>query len=174
MMEEYTHLDVNTIEVLVPGCLGIFNQLDNPESVTHIDSIKLQPGSRIYVIPPGGGPEDIEIERLEIYKQQLDMSLTGEPVIRFYAAMVKLLEQNGAENFISTKVMHDDDGFEITVQRINGKDSPAEKIQRLEAARKQIHALASSCSGLLRVAEDAGDLDEVISLLNEIRDLTGV
>ena len=172
LVKEYAYLDENTIEVLVPGCLGIFNQLYDEESVTHIDSIKLRPGSRIYVVSPGEGSEDVEIARMEFYKGQIDMDLTGETVLRFYAALVKFLEQNGAENFITTTVTRNDEGFEITVRRLNAKDTPAEKIRRLEAARKQIHALASSCTGLLRVAEDAGDLDEVISLLKVIRELT--
>lgn len=171
-MKEYTCLDEDTIEVLVPGCLGIFNQLDDPESVTHIDSIKLRPGSRIYVAHPDDGSVDIRIARMEFYKGQIDMDLTGESVLRFYAALIKLLEQNGAENFITSTVTRNDEGFEITVCRLNGRDSPAQKIQRLEVAKKQINALASSCTGLLRVAEDAGDLDEVISLLKEIRELT--
>ena len=111
--------------------------------------------------------EQIMIENLSLYRGQIDMSLSGEPVKRFYASLLDLLETNGAENFMTTEITYRGGGFAITVERLNGKDSPVKKIQRYKAAIEQVRQKLGVCRGLLCVATDEGDIADVINLLGE-------
>lgn len=111
--------------------------------------------------------EQVMIEDLSVYRGQINMSLNGEPVKRFYAGLLDLLEVNGAENFLTAEITYKGEGFVIAVERLNGKDSPVKKLKRYEAATNDVYRRLAACRGLLTVATDAGDLDEVIGLLGE-------
>lgn len=111
--------------------------------------------------------EQIMIEDLSVYRGQINMNLSGEPVKRFYAALLDLLETNGAENFLTTEIAYKGEGFVITVERLNGKDSPVKKIQRYEEMSNQVKTKLNTCRGLLCVVENDQDINEVIDLLGE-------
>jgi hypothetical protein len=89
-----------------------------------------------------GKTEEVMLEKVEMDRNKIDMSLSGEPVKRFFAALTNLLETNGAQNFLTTEVEYQGKGYAITVEKLHGADSPAQKIRRLEQglaeARKTI------------------------------------
>lgn len=104
------------------------------------------------------GSEELTLERLEVDRHgKIDMSLSGEPAKRFFAALANLLEANDAQNFLRTvwrwtpdpkQYREDDDiaeGYAITVEKLHGADGPALKIRRLEQelaeARDKIQAI---------------------------------
>jgi len=84
--------------------------------------------------------KELMLESLNIEDEGIDMKLSGEPAKMFMISLVEFFKQNGGENYI-TLVVEDNSGkYAITIENCNGKDTPSEKIARLE---KEIENLKS-------------------------------
>lgn len=76
--------------------------------------------------------KELMVESMEFQNGQLNMELSGEPMRKFYAILLKMFEDNKCENFLTVTVEHNSMKYAITIQNCNGTLTPAEKILKLE------------------------------------------
>lgn len=84
--------------------------------------------------------EDLMIESMEFSSGKLSMGMTGELARNFYALLIQLFRDSGAENFLTVTVEHQLDKFEITIRDCSGVKTPAEKINELKREIEQLRA----------------------------------
>jgi len=76
--------------------------------------------------------EELMIESMEFSSGKLSMGMTGDLAKHFYALLLQLFRDSGADNFLTITVEHKLQKFEITIRDCDGNKTPAEKINELE------------------------------------------
>jgi hypothetical protein len=82
--------------------------------------------------------DELMLRNMKYDENGLEMSLSGEPAKLFLRMLVDLFEQNGGENFLTMTIHNQDKKYEITIVNQNGKDTPAEKVERLQKEIEQL------------------------------------
>lgn len=84
------------------------------------------------ILIPGGS--EVMVHELHFVDGKIDMRISGMPAKLFMFYLIQLFEQNGGKNFLTSTIADNRTGkkYEITVRDCTGKESPAEKITRLE------------------------------------------
>jgi hypothetical protein len=89
--------------------------------------------------------EDILLKEMHYDENGLQFGLSGDATKHFYCSLVSLFRSCGGENFLTTTVSYKLSKYEITIVNLNGKDSPAEKLQRqaeeIAALKKELEEL---------------------------------
>lgn len=91
--------------------------------------------------------EDVYIESAYMSPEHYNLSLRGKGAMLVIGQLIHIFRESGGKNFLTnTLVMTLPDNktqecFELTIQKVEGKDSPAQKIERQV---KQIEALKTA------------------------------
>lgn len=98
--------------------------------------------------PASGSPDEnkIEHDELSLHEMHYDtnglvISLSGEPTRQFMAHIIRFFESVHAKNFLALTVENTTHRYSITIENLNGSDSPAGKIERLRAENKRLKAI---------------------------------
>lgn len=89
--------------------------------------------------------KELMLHEMSLENGSLDMKLSGEPAKAFMAALIKLFKDNGGINFLETTALWSGDKYSISIINCNGKDTPGEKLNRLQ---QEIKDLNSQCDAL--------------------------
>lgn len=82
--------------------------------------------------------EDLMLHELNIADGKLDMRLSGDTAKLFMIMLVNLFEQNGGKNFLTTTLEGKGKRYGITITNLDGEDSPAERLNRLETLNREL------------------------------------
>jgi hypothetical protein len=83
---------------------------------------------------------DVYIESAHLEPGHYDMRLRGKGAMLLAGQIIKMFRDSGGENFLTNTMAYEfgdpvtRELYELTVQKVDGEDSPAQKIQRLQSA----------------------------------------
>ena len=84
---------------------------------------------------------ELKVQEMHFDHNGLTVSLTGEPTKLFMAYIIQLFESAHAENFLTFTVENTAHRYAITIQNLNGSDSPAEMIAHLKSKNERLRAI---------------------------------
>jgi hypothetical protein len=88
--------------------------------------------------------KEIYIESIHADPGYYNLSLRGKGAMLIVGQLIQIFRESGGKNFLTnTLQLTLPDGktqelFELTIQKVDGEDSPAMKIERLEKENKQL------------------------------------
>ena len=111
--------------------------------------------------------QELLLHGMSIEDGAVNMKLGGEPANLFMGMLVGFFEENGGENFLTTTIQSPLKRYEITIRNLDGIDSPAEKLGRIEEEKHELHAVLSRLQAYL-------DFSKPVESSIEFEDITGI
>ena len=81
--------------------------------------------------------KDLTIHKLHDYNG-LGVTISGESAFLLTGYLIKLLKDTGGKNFLTWTVNKGNDKYAVTIENLNGSESPAEIISRLTAENAEL------------------------------------
>ncbi len=111
--------------------------------------------------------QELYVHEMNVENGALNMKLGGEPAKFFMMMLIGFFEENGGENFLTTTVENQAKRYEITIRNLNGQDSPAEKVARIQKENDELHAVLAKLQTYLdfsKPVESSLDLEDSIGV----------
>lgn len=88
--------------------------------------------------------ENINVHSINMDDNGMNMAVSGEAAKYFMITLIKFFENNDGENFLTLTVQKKDKKHELTMRDARGRDTPVERLQRLE---EEVEWLRKHCEG---------------------------
>ena len=88
----------------------------------------------------GDKGSDLDIDLIKMTKDTLDVQFSGDTAAVFMEEFIKFFNSFGGENFVTFTITDESNTYALTIENLNGKKSPADRIKELETKVRQLES----------------------------------
>lgn len=114
--------------------------------------------------------EDIMLYSAKLQDGKIDMTMTGERAKIFFATLTQIFIQNGGKNFLTLEARNGSEGYSITIENLNGKESPVSKLKKLIKEKEHMLGLLELCKPYIQEFESIHnpEVEEILTQIDEL------